>query len=51
LFVSACIIPWYTIIFDVDNDNIPLHIAIQDVFEIIQRNRLLNIAIIQLWMM
>jgi len=35
LFELACIIPWDATIFGVDDNNIPLYIAMQDVFEII----------------
>jgi len=38
LFELACAIPWDETIFGVDNGSIPLHIAMQDVFEIIQEN-------------
>jgi len=51
LFESACAIPWDETIFGVNNGGIPLYIAMQDVVEIIQGNFLLNIAVIQLWMM
>ena len=37
--------------FGVDNGGMPLYITMQDVFEIILGNPLLNITIIQLWMM
>ena len=49
LFEYACIILWDFIIFGVDNGNIQFYIVMHDVFEIIQGNQLLNIAIIQLW--
>jgi len=51
LFESVCTIPLNETIFGVDNGGIPLYIAMQDVLNIIQGNQLLNITIIQLWMM
>jgi len=49
MFHDSCVIPWDATLFGVDNGGIPLYIIMQDVFEIIQGNQLLNIAIIQLW--
>jgi len=51
MFQDCCVIHWNATLFGVDNGGIPLYIATQDVFEIIQSNQLLNIAVIHLWMM
>ena len=51
MFQDSCVIPSDATIFGVDNSGIPLYITMQDFFEIIQDNQLLNIAVIQLWMM
>ena len=50
MFDSPCAICWDETIFGVDKGGIPLYISMQDVFEIIQGNQMLNIAVIQLWM-
>jgi len=42
-------IPWDAIIFGVDNGNIPLYVNMLDLWEIIQGNQMLNIAVI--WIM
>ena len=42
-------IPWDATIFGVDNGNIPLYVNMSDLWEIIQGNQMLNIAVIQLW--
>jgi len=44
-------IPWDATIFGVDNGNIPLYVNMSDLWEIIQGNQMLNIAVIQLWIM
>jgi len=51
MFQDSCVIPWDATLFSVGNGGIPLYITMQDVFEIIQGNQLLNIIVIQLWMM
>jgi len=44
-------IPWDATLFGVDNGNIPLYVSMSDLWEIIQGNQMLNIAVIQLWIM
>ena len=51
MFQESCVIPWDATLFGVHNGAIPLYISMQDFFEIIQGNQLLNITVIQLWMM
>jgi len=51
MFQDSRVIPWDATLFGVDNGGIPLYITMQDVFEIIQGNQLLSIAVIQLWIM
>jgi len=43
------LVPWDATLFGVDNGGIPLYITMQDVFEIIHGNQILNMTVIQLW--
>jgi len=49
LFNSPAQIPWQPSIFGIDG--IPLYISMQDILEIVGGSQMLNINIIQLWMM
>jgi len=51
MFDSSCVIEWDKRVFGVDNGSIPLYLYIQDLIEIMQGNQMVNIAVIQLWMM
>jgi len=49
LFNSPAQIPWQPSILGIDG--IPLYISMQDILEIVGGSQMLNINIIQLWMM
>ena len=49
LFDSPTQIPWQPSIFGIDG--VPLYITMQDIVELISGSQMLNINIIQLWMM
>jgi len=51
MFDSPCAIEWDKGVFGVDNSGIPLYLYMQDLIEIVQGNQMVNIAVIQLWMM
>jgi len=49
LYQQPCAIPWDATVFSVENGDIPLYINMSDLWEIIQGNQMLNITVIQLW--
>jgi len=51
LFQKLLAIPWDKTVFGVDNSDIPLYVHMNDVYEIIQGHQMLNIAVIQLWIL
>ena len=51
MFDSPCAIEWDQTIFGVDNGGIPLYVSIQDIIDVVQGTQMVNIAVIQLWMM
>jgi len=51
MYDSPCPIWWDHIVFGVNNGGMPLYVYMNDIIEIAMGSQMLNITVIQLWMM
>jgi len=50
-FLNAMRVSWDSTVFGVYNDDIPLYIKYEDLFEIAHGGQCLNISVIQMWIL